>query len=155
MLALFSQLKFTGPYGSATYYDTVGVVWEPWDPIQDPNPPAFQITASGVALWTSNPPLHPDVTIDFSASGSLGGWDQAVKVGNEWVFPNPINKIAPFQESGKGNVSKSITVNLADYGWQVGWGVTLNVKLTATVASNYVNPSRTAFVVVFVSPPIG
>ena len=27
----------------------------------------------------------------------------------------------PFKESGKGNVSKTLTVNLADYGYQEWW----------------------------------
>jgi hypothetical protein len=66
-----------------------------------------------------------------------------------------INNIASFQESGRGNVSKSITVNLADYGYQEGWGLTINVKLIATVPSNYVEPTRTTFVDVNIPPPIG
>jgi hypothetical protein len=69
-----------------------------------------------------------------------GKWDPNM---HELVYPNPMNNIAPFQESGQRSVSNTITVNLAEYGYQVGWGMSLNVRLTAT-AQNGV--SHTSFV---------
>jgi hypothetical protein len=149
------QSSLTYPLGSPikTYTNSTDSHngWELWNIAEPPNPPAFQIIASGVAMVASNPPAYEDVTLEFSATGSTGPWHEMTS----WlVFPHSITNL-DFTQSGHEHQSRTVTVDLTPYGYQAGWGLGLRFQLMVHSTLEHIPHDAITSVGVQVTQPPG
>jgi hypothetical protein len=158
-LHLVSGLHFTGPSGSISFTDSNSSSnrFYPWlcsggGPI--PNPPSFQISASGAAFWLGQNILYANATLDFNANGTTGPCGSGNVVNNEVVFANPVTSTG-FELSGKEALEKTITWDLASLGGEPDWGLWLNVYVTVKSPDLSAPLSSTTYAIVLIIPSPG